>query len=82
MKIKFIAFGIAKDVFGASPLHLELNEITTLAQLESYLHERYPLSSQLPICRFAVNQEIIHDAATCKLNDSDEVAILPPVSGG
>ncbi|HEY8403334.1 MAG TPA: MoaD/ThiS family protein [Flavobacteriales bacterium] len=81
MKIKLIAFGIAKDVFGAST-QLEVNDSMTLAELSAYLKDHYSASNQLPVCRMAVNQEIVEDIKTFVLKDGDEVAILPPVSGG
>jgi molybdopterin converting factor small subunit len=45
------------------------------------LAERHhPLARVLPSCAFAVNQQ--YAPPTTALRDGDEVAVIPPVSGG
>jgi molybdopterin synthase catalytic subunit len=81
VKIALLAFASAGDILGAGETTLELAPRTTLAQLKTLLEERHPplrgLWSRLAI---AVNGDLRSDDTA--LADGDEVALLPPVSGG
>ena len=81
VKIELLAFASAGDILGTSETTLELDPRTTLAQLKHLLEERHPqlraLWSRLAI---AVNGDLASDDTA--LADGDEVALLPPVSGG
>ena len=81
VKIDLLAFASAGDILGASETTLELEPRTTLAQLKRLLEERHPqlrvLWTRLAI---AVNGDLASDDTA--LADGDEVALLPPVSGG
>ncbi|HVR30327.1 MAG TPA: molybdenum cofactor biosynthesis protein MoaE [Thermoanaerobaculia bacterium] len=81
MKIALLAFASAGDILGTGEAELELAPRTTLAGLKRLLEQRHPqlgpIWSRLAI---AVNGELRPDDAT--LADGDEVALLPPVSGG
>lgn len=53
----------------------------TLAQLKEILLQKYPyLKEILPKIRFAVNLEFVSNSVS--LNADDEIALIPPVSGG
>lgn len=75
-------FGIAKDIVGSSELTFsdELKKPTTVAALKRQLVESYPEFSKLNTLAVAVNSEYATDDVT--LNGSEEIAIIPPVSGG
>lgn len=81
VKIALLAFASAGDILGAGETTLELAPRTTLAQLKTLLEERHPalrgLWSRLAI---AVNGDLRADDTA--LSEGDEVALLPPVSGG
>ena len=81
VKIALLAFASAGDILGTGETTLELAPRTTLAQLKTLLEERHPplrgLWSRLAI---AVNGDLRSDDTA--LADGDEVALLPPVSGG
>jgi molybdopterin synthase sulfur carrier subunit len=79
MKVNVLAFGIAKDIFGGSSVTAELNGNTT-ADLKRSLETRYPRLKQLASYMVAVNNEYAPDESVLK--DQDEIAIIPPVSGG
>jgi molybdopterin synthase sulfur carrier subunit len=79
MKVKVLAFGIAKDIFGGSWAELDFNGDTT-AGLKSALESTYPRFKQLASYMVAVNNEYAQDDTL--LNERDEIAIIPPVSGG
>ena len=81
MRIKFLAFAMARDLFGAAELSIELESGATIAELKQQLLDRFPESVEL-IHRstFAVNQQYATD--DLPLDESMEVAIIPPVSGG
>ncbi len=54
---------------------------STLSDLKKYLIAQYPhMEAHFKSAIFAVNQEYAFDSDT--LNDGDEIAIFPPVSGG
>jgi molybdopterin converting factor subunit 1 len=80
MKVNVLAFGIAKDIFGASIVDVELGEHRTTRNLKQHLEERYPRLKQLVSYMVAVNNEYAEDGNI--INEKDEIAIIPPVSGG
>jgi molybdopterin converting factor subunit 1 len=80
MKVNVLAFGIAKDIFGSSNVDIELPERATTISLKQSLEERYPRLKHLASYMVAVNNEYAQDERL--LIERDEIAIIPPVSGG
>nr|WP_067053820.1 molybdopterin converting factor subunit 1 [Mucilaginibacter sp. L294] len=80
MEINILAFGIAKDIFGASKVTIQLSDAATIAELKASLEERYPKLKQLASYMVAVNNE--YAESNLVITERDEVAIIPPVSGG
>ena len=81
MRITTRFFALHRDVVGVPELELEVDEGTTAGEVWSRLGEQYP--RLIPATRslmFAINQAYA-DPAT-ELHDGDEVAFIPPVSGG
>lgn len=76
--MKVLAFGIVKDIFGATAIAVE--SVVDTAQLKALLEERYPRLKELVSYAIAVNDEYAQDNMV--INSDDEVAIIPPVSGG
>lgn len=80
MKISILAFGIAKDILGQRFLDWELPEGAAVADLRASLTAQFPALSKLTSVRLAVNSE--YAEAEDFLSENDEVALIPPVSGG
>ena len=80
MQIKVLAFGIAKEIFGGGSLQTELSDVQTVSALKEQLEEQFPRLRQLSSYMVAVNNEYAQPAMVLKAGD--EVAIIPPVSGG
>ncbi|RFZ94097.1 MoaD/ThiS family protein [Mucilaginibacter conchicola] len=80
MKVTVLAFGIAKDIFGASSVEVEIPGDTTAARLKAVLEQNYPRLSKLASYMLAVNNEYAGDDMHIKTGD--EIALIPPVSGG
>ncbi|MDG1261339.1 MAG: molybdopterin converting factor subunit 1 [Flavobacteriales bacterium] len=80
MKIHLLAFGLAKDIVGQQRSELEVAEGITTDELQAQLIAEYPEMGNTLSIRLAVNEEYVLDAVV--LNDGDEVALIPPVSGG
>lgn len=75
-----MAFGIVKDIFSKSIIEVDVNDTATVAILKTQLEEKYPRLKQLSSYMVAVNNEY---AGQEQLIDTrDEIAIIPPVSGG
>ena len=79
--VEVLLFGAAADRAGTRKVQLEVEESTTLAEVWPLLAERYPgLSSMRDTLAFAVNGEYARMDGS--VDPGDEVAVLPPVSGG
>ena len=73
------AFGITKDILGGRETVLEL-EGDTVASLRDALSKRYPPLAEIRSLMVAVNKSYAQDDV--KIGESDEIALIPPVSGG
>lgn len=80
MKITVLAFGIAKDIFGGPSVSLELANDSTVYNLQYMLEQKYPKLEQLKSYMLAVNNEYALPGDT--IHERDEIAVIPPVSGG
>lgn len=80
MKVKLLSFGIAKDIIGARFLELELPAGSDIAKLRMDLVEKFPRLAELASVRLAINSEYATEQDL--LAENDEVALIPPVSGG
>jgi molybdopterin converting factor subunit 1 len=81
MTFNILTFGIAKDIIGARTLTLNI-EISdfTVAALKAQIVQLYPAFQNLYAFAIAVNTEYADDDLV--LNTTDEIVIIPPVSGG
>lgn len=78
--MKILAFGIAKEIFGGSTIDVELHEQAKVSELKQLLEERYERLKAIRSYMVAVNNEYAADDRT--ISEKDEIAIIPPVSGG
>lgn len=78
--IKVLAFGIAREIVGSSEVPIDLPDGVGVAALRHLLTERYPRLGELRSFLLAVNNE--YAAADTLVTATDEIAIIPPVSGG
>ena len=79
-----LLFGRLKDAFGAGFIPLP-EGAATAAALRSKLAEANPdLADMLrsKSVRIAVNQTLVADEDATPISASDEIALLPPLSGG
>ena len=81
MRIRVLFFGVLKEITGKSADQVEVPEGSTVADLlKSYGKHAPQLEKMLSSTALAVNEH--YAAPETKLNANDEVALLPPVSGG
>ena len=78
-----LLFGITKDIVGSSSLSLPLSsasKLKTVRELKAYLGNTYPQLNTLSSLAVAVNNSYAQD--NVKISNFDEIALIPPVSGG
>ena len=81
MQVRVLYLGMLKEIAGCEQESLEVTEGASLGDLYRDLQERMPqLKNFEKAVALALNQEYSDGSAT--LRDNDEVALLPPVSGG
>lgn len=76
MKLK--VFGIARDIMGRK--EVEVRTVQNVAELRKLLLSDYPKLKELNSLLIAVNQTYASDEIS--IAETDEIAIIPPVSGG
>ncbi len=80
MNLTLLAFGIAKEILGGSTVHLEVIDGCTVHQLKRSLEEEFPRLKELSSFLIAVNNR--YALPEEQLSQKDEIAVIPPVSGG
>ena len=74
-------FAAAKDAARLSETTIDLPAPSVAGDVLSHFAGRFPSMKELaPFVRIAVNEEYVD--LSFRLSDGDEVALLPPVSGG
>jgi sulfur-carrier protein len=79
MIVKIKTFGISRDILGGREVELDMNG-TSVGDLRRELSTQYPPLDRLNSLFIAVNQEYAPDEKV--LSATDEIALIPPVSGG
>ncbi len=81
MKATVKLFAMLREKAGTPELQVELPESSTVADLLKKVEGLFPgLPSSAPVTMIAVNSEYVERSHP--LQDGDEVALIPPVSGG
>lgn len=75
-----LAFGIVKDIFQNSVISIDKKDAPSVDALKLLLETKFPRLKELASYMVAVNNE--YAAANIDITDQDEIAIIPPVSGG
>ncbi|MEQ1784217.1 MAG: MoaD/ThiS family protein [Hyphomonadaceae bacterium] len=79
-----LLFGRLKDAFGSASIAMP-EGVGTAAELRAMLIALNPdLADVLraKTVRIAVNRELVVDEAGTRISEADEIALLPPLSGG
>ena len=79
MKCRIKTFGVARDILGSKELIFEISG-NKVIDLRNELLKKYPSLESLNSLLIAVNQSYSEDDA--ELTETDEIALIPPVSGG
>ncbi|MBI3328702.1 MAG: molybdopterin converting factor subunit 1 [Nitrospinae bacterium] len=81
MKIKAKFFAAIKEIVGTSEVELDLTPGMTARDLfHRYCLQHPPLSRYAENTMISINLEFVPPET--RLNDGDEIAFIPPVSGG
>ncbi|MFD2585606.1 MoaD/ThiS family protein [Croceitalea marina] len=81
-----LLFGVTKDIVGSPSLSIPTASVTgrsipkTVRELRSFLNKSYPELGKLSSLAIAVNNSYAQDDE--QINSYDEIALIPPVSGG
>ncbi|HKJ32142.1 MAG TPA: MoaD/ThiS family protein [Balneolales bacterium] len=78
--MEILLFGITKDIVGTHSLHLDSADIHTVSDLKEWFLKKYPSMKGLGSLAVAVNNQFADDGD--HIQASDELALIPPVSGG
>ncbi|MEA2639222.1 MAG: MoaE-MoaD fusion protein [Chloroflexota bacterium] len=80
MRVSVRLFASVREAIGTSQVLVDLPDAATAADLSSILQSTYPDVRGIPEARVSVNYEYVEANHVIKAND--EVALIPPVSGG
>ena len=78
-RYKIRAFGITKELLGGREASIEIKG-DTVGALRTALNEKFPQLLDLRSLLIAVNNDYADEDVL--LNTADEIALIPPVSGG
>lgn len=81
MQVRVRLFAAAREIVGRGEVSVELKEGGTVGELLEHVFSQYPgLKGIAASLLIAVNREFAERNA--KLQEGDEVGVIPPVSGG
>lgn len=80
--LRILYFAAAKEKVGQSEEQLIFEKKMTLGELKHHLFSVYTdLEKIAPYLRWAINQSF-QDDENVSLSNGDEIAVIPPISGG
>jgi molybdopterin converting factor subunit 1 len=79
MKLRIRTFGIVTEIAGSRVIEVESNN-ETVGDLRRFLCQKFPALIDLNSLFIAVNRDYAADSVLLK--ETDEIALIPPVSGG
>ena len=80
MRVRVRLFAVLRERVGKSELHWEVAQGQTVEDVWVGLRQAFPVLDDAGRVAFAVNRQYVD--TFYRLADNDEVAIIPPVSGG
>jgi molybdopterin converting factor subunit 1 len=80
MKYKINLFGITRDIVGGNVTEIELGQSADVQAVLGKLKTDFPKLKEIKSLLVAVNSE--YAESDLVLNETDEIALIPPVSGG
>ena len=80
MKYKINLFGVTRDIVGGNIIEVEMSKSADVQTILSELKTKYPKLKDIKSLLVAVNSEYAESDLT--LSENDEIALIPPVSGG
>jgi molybdopterin synthase catalytic subunit len=81
MHVRLLFFATLKDIVGSREMQLDVPMGSTVGDVLTHLEGSYPrMKEYRPVVLTAINEEYVDRNA--RIEDGDEVAIFPPVSGG
>ncbi|PMD96637.1 MULTISPECIES: MoaD/ThiS family protein [Siphonobacter] len=80
MELTIHLYGITRDIIGQSRYVVQLPPGARVQQLLESVRTSYPELAELKSLLVAVNEE--YAEAETPLSERDEIALIPPVSGG
>ncbi|MCK6457180.1 MAG: MoaD/ThiS family protein [Phycisphaerae bacterium] len=78
VRVRFL--GPSADIAGAQDCALDVADGATVGALAGKIAEQHPSLGRAPGVRLALNRRFV--ALDTVVRDGDEVAVIPPVSGG
>lgn len=75
-----MAFGIVKEIFGEKSIKVQVPQEVTVDALMALLRQSYPAMNSLSSFAIAVNG--VYARGDEYLSSAEEIAVIPPVSGG
>lgn len=78
--VSVLLFGITRDLTGQSSVSVAVDEGDRVSDLLGQLYQQYPKLSGIRSLLVAVNGE--YAEVDQLLGSKDEIALIPPVSGG
>ncbi len=80
MEVDVLTFGVTSEMLGSKKVTVELVTDATVSNLKYVLEARYPALKALSSYMIAINNE--YALPEDYIHQHDEVALIPPVSGG
>ena len=81
MKVKVKYFAVCREMFNRDEEEMELPDGSVLMDILKRLEEEWPeIPEYYQVMQMSVNWEYATERT--KLSDGDEIALIPPVTGG
>ncbi len=82
MPVKLVFLGKLEDLAGRAEMRVSLDGALSLSEILAQLSDDLAASLRGPKVKLALNGTLLPPGADPTLADGDELAFLPPVSGG